>query len=126
MSRSRRFLAGFFLSSGIAHLTFATEFFEAIVPPWVPGTPEAINRVAGLAEIGGAALALVPGAERPARRYLTALLLAFYPANIHMALRPQDIKGAQRVPRWLLWARLPLQFLAIAWVARALPTDPPA
>ncbi|MGO9789490.1 MAG: hypothetical protein ACLP8S_08195 [Solirubrobacteraceae bacterium] len=126
MSRSRRYLAGLFFSSGVAHLTFATEFFEAIVPPWVPGTPRAINQAAGLAEIGGAALALVPGAERPARLYLTALLLAVYPANIHMAARPQDIKGAERVPRWLLWARLPLQFLAIAWVAHALPTDSPA
>jgi uncharacterized membrane protein len=125
MSRSRRYLAGFFFSSGVAHLTFAREFFESIVPPWVPGTPRAINQVAGLAEIGGAVLALVPGAERPARRYLTALLLAVYPANIHMAARPQDIKGAERVPRWLLWARLPLQFLAIAWVAHALPTDSP-
>ena len=123
MSRSRRCLAGFFFSTGVAHLTVAAEFFEAMVPPWVPGTPAVINKAAGLAEIGGAALALVPGAERPARRYLIALLLAVYPANIQMAARPQDIRGAERVPRWLLWARLPLQFVAIAWVAQALPTD---
>lgn len=94
------------------------------MPPWVPGTPKVINRVAGLAELVGAVLALVPGAERPARRYLTVLLLAVYPANIHMAVAPQDIRGAERVPRWLLWARLPLQFVAIAWVALALRTDP--
>ena len=123
MSRSRRYLAGFFFSSGVAHLTFAAEFFEAIIPPWVPGTPRVVNQVTGLAEIGGAALALVPGAERPARRYLIALLLAVYPANIHMAASPQDIKGAERIPRWLLWLASPLQFLAIAWVAHSLPAD---
>ncbi len=95
-----------------------------MVPPWVPGTPKLINRAAGVAELVGAALALVPGAERPARRYLTLLLLAVYPANIHMAVRPQDIRGAERIPRWLLWSRLPLQFVAIAWVAQALANDP--
>jgi uncharacterized membrane protein len=123
MSRSRRYLAGLFLSSGVAHLTFGARFFEAIVPPWVPGSAQAINKLAGVAEIGGGALSLVPGAERLARPYLTALLIAVYPANIHMAARPHDIRGAERVPRWLLWARLPLQFVLIAWVARALPAD---
>ena len=49
-----------------------------------------------------------------------ALLLAVYPANVHMAVRPQDIKGAKGVPRWLLWARLPLQVLPILWVHRTV------
>jgi uncharacterized membrane protein len=122
--RSRRYLAGFFFATGVGHLVLVPESFEAMVPPWVPGSPKVINRTAGLAELVGGALALIPGAERPARRYLTLLLLAVFPANIHMAVRPQDIRGAQRVPRWLLWARLPLQFVAIAWVARAMRTDP--
>jgi uncharacterized membrane protein len=110
---------------GVAHLTFAARFFEAIVPPWVPGSRRAVNRAAGVAEICGGALTLIPGAEKPARRYLIALLLAIFPANIQMALRPGDIRGVDRIPGWLLWARLPLQFVAIAWVARALPSDPP-
>lgn len=121
MTWSRRSLAAFFVFTGIGHLTFARRFFEAAVPPWVPGSRRQVNQVAGAAEIGGALLALIPGAERPARRYLTVLLLAVYPANIHMAIKPSDFRGLDRAPRWLLWARLPLQFLGIAWVLRALP-----
>ena len=120
-TRSRAALAGLFLFTGLAHLTFAAEFFEAIIPPWVPGSRRTINQVAGVAELCGAAMTIVPGAERPARRYLTALLLAVFPANVHMAIRPQDIEGADRIPAWMLWARLPLQFVAIAWVRKALP-----
>jgi uncharacterized membrane protein len=121
-------VAIFFASSGIGHLTIAKRFFERIVPPWLPASPELVNQAAGIAEIAGGTLALIPGAERPARKYLTALLLAVFPANIHMALRPED-SGSEKLPSFLLWARLPLQFLAIGWVWKALtpkaaPTPP--
>ncbi|MEA2169264.1 MAG: hypothetical protein QOF76_2564 [Solirubrobacteraceae bacterium] len=120
MSRAKLPVAGFFLFSGIAHLTFAKKFFEDIVPPWLPASPEAVNITAGVAEAAGGALALVPGQERLARRYLTALLLAVFPANINMTLRPQDSKTASKASPVVLWGRLPLQFVAIAWVQRSL------
>ncbi|HWF54787.1 MAG TPA: hypothetical protein VG223_09175 [Solirubrobacteraceae bacterium] len=120
MTRDKLRVGAFFVFSGTAHLTFARRFFERIVPPWLPASPQLINRAAGVAEVTGGALALVPGAERPARRYLIALLWAVFPANIHMALRPED-SGSGKIPQWALWARLPLQFVMMAWVARSLP-----
>ena len=38
-----------------------------------------------------------------------------------MAVNPEQIKGLdlRRIPRWALWARLPLQPLAMLWVWRA-------
>ena len=42
-----------------------------------------------------------------------------FPANVHMAVNPDDIKGLPDVPQWALWARLPLQLAFIAWVVRA-------
>jgi uncharacterized membrane protein len=113
-------VAAFFITTGVLHLTVARKFFEAIVPPWVPGGPKLVNEAAGYAEIAGGVLAVTPGAQPFARRYLVALLLAVYPANLHMAIRPQDIKGARGVPRWLLWARLPLQVLPVLWVQRTV------
>lgn len=120
MNRARLGVAGFFGFAGLSHLTFGRKFYERIVPPWLPASPELVNWAAGAAELTGAALALVPGAERPARRYLTGLLVAVFPANVHMALRPAD-SGSERIPAWALWARLPLQFLMIGWVLRSLP-----
>ncbi len=120
MSSPKLPVAGFFLFTGVAHLTFARRFFEAMVPSWVPASPKLVNEAAGAAELAGGVLALTPGAERHARRYLVALLLAVFPANIQMAVRPQDIKGARGLPVWLLWARLPLQLVAIRWVQRSI------
>lgn len=117
---SKTAVAVFFGSAGIAHLTFARKFFEDIVPPWLPASPKVVNEAAGVAEIAGAALALTPGAEKHARRYLSALLLAVFPANINMCARPQDSKTASATPMPLLWARLPGQLVLLWWVNRAV------
>jgi uncharacterized membrane protein len=39
-------------------------------------------------------------------------LVAVYPANIYMAVAHERFRA---IPRWLLWARLPLQGL-FAWL----------
>ncbi len=119
VSGARLRVAAFFLTSGTLHLTLLRRFFERIVPPWIPVPRKLVNEAAGVAEIAGGVLAVVPGAERIARSYLTLLLLAVFPANIHMAVRPGDV-GAEQLPRWALWARLPLQFTIVRWVNRAL------
>ncbi len=64
---------------------------------------------------------LHPATRRLGRWWLLALLLAVFPANVHMAVNPEQIKGLDlsKIPRWALWARLPLQPLAMLWVWRA-------
>ncbi len=61
--------------------------------------------------------------RRLARWWLLGVLVAVYPANIHMALEPDEVeaRGApiKGVPRWLLWARLPIQPLFVLWAWRA-------
>jgi uncharacterized membrane protein len=125
MTTARLRVAAFFAFAGISHLTFGKKFYERIVPPWLPASPKTVNEAAGVAEITGGVLAITPGAQRLARKYLTALLLAVFPANVHMAARPQD-SGYEKIPSWMLWARLPLQFVMIVWVRKALPSKPAA
>jgi uncharacterized membrane protein len=91
--------------------------YEAIVPPYVPRPREAVA-VSGAAEIAGGLSALLPRLRGFTRWWLTGLLLAVFPANVHMAVNPDLIGGGLRIPRWLLWARLPVQGLLIAWVWR--------
>lgn len=90
------------------------------MPPSLPGHREAVI-VSGIAEIAGGAAVLPPRTRRFARWWLLALLVAVFPANVHMALNPEQVRGLDlnRVPRWALWARLPLQPLAMVWVWRA-------
>ena len=53
------------------------------------------------------------------------MLAAVYLTNIHMALNPGDF--AHLASRWLLYLRLPVQFVFIAWAWWATqPEAPPA
>jgi uncharacterized membrane protein len=119
MNRSRLALAAFFAFTGTMHFVVRRSF-EAIVPPWVPDRQRAVA-VSGIAEIAGAGAVLHPATRRFGRWWLLALLLAVFPANVHMAVNPEQVAGLdlRRVPRWTLWARLPLQPLAMLWVWRA-------
>jgi uncharacterized membrane protein len=119
MTRSQIGLAGFFAFAGTMHFVIPRSY-EAMMPPSLPLHREAVV-VSGLAEIAGGA-AVVPGrTRRLARWWLLALLAAVFPANIHMALNPEQVRGLdlRRIPRWALWARLPLQPLMMLWVLRA-------
>jgi uncharacterized membrane protein len=119
MNWSRSALAAFFTTTGVLHFVIPRSY-EAMMPPSLPAHREAVI-VSGLAEIAGGAAVLPPRTRRFARWWLLGLLVAVFPANVHMALNPEQVRGLDlnRVPRWALWARLPLQPLAMAWVWRA-------
>ena len=107
--------AGFGLS-GTLHFTH-TRAYVRIVPPYLPA-PRELVLVSGAAELAGALGVLMPATRRAAGLGLVALLGAVFPANVHMALHPEQA-GAARIPRALLWARLPLQGAMVAGVLRA-------
>lgn len=124
MNRSRAALAAFFAFMGTLHFVIPRSF-EAIVPTAIQARRKEAVAASGVAEIAGAALVLHPATRRFGRWWLLGLLIAVFPANVHMAVSPERIKGLDldRVPRWALWARLPLQPLAMLWVWRATRID---
>jgi uncharacterized membrane protein len=120
MSRSRTALAALFAFSGTMHF-LRPRFFEAIVPPAVESLKQEAVAISGAAEIAGAVAVLHPTTRRFGRWWLLGLLLAVFPANIHMAVSPEQIRGLdlEKIPRWTLWARLPLQPLTMLWAWHA-------
>ena len=120
MKLSRIGLAAFFTTAGTLHFT-RPRFYEAIVPPSLQARKKEVVALSGAAEIAGAALVLHPASRRLGRWWLLALLLAVFPANVQMAVHPEQVRGLdmRRFPRWALWARLPLQPAAMLWVWRA-------
>ena len=116
MKLSRTALAALFSFAGILHFVRPRPY-EAIVPPPFP-KKESVA-ISGVAELVGGLAVLHPATRRLGRWGLIALLLAVFPANIWMAVSPEKIPGAHKIPRWALWARLPLQPLAMLWVWRA-------
>jgi uncharacterized membrane protein len=120
VTRSQKALAAFFTFAGVMHFVIPRSY-EATVPDYVPISPRDAVRWSGVAEIAGG-LAVVPvSTRRLAGPWLVALLVAVFPANVHMAVSPEQIRGLdlKRTPRWALWARLPLQPLMVAWAWRA-------
>jgi uncharacterized membrane protein len=119
MTASQKGLAAFFAFAGTMHFVIPRSY-EAIMPPSFPRHREAVA-ISGIAEIAGAAALIPRRTRRLARWWLLALLAAVFPANLHMARHPEQVRGLDldRVPRWSLWARLPLQPLAMLWVWRA-------
>jgi uncharacterized membrane protein len=116
MRLSRTALAAFFSFAGIMHF-LRPKPYEAITPPPFP-KKESVA-ISGVAEIAGGLAVLHPATRKAGRWGLIALLLAVFPANVWMATSPEKIPGAKKIPRWALWARLPLQPLAMLWVWRA-------
>lgn len=101
----------FFIAAGCNHFVHA-EFYVMIMPPYLPWHWELVL-ISGLFEVLGGAGVLITSLRRTAAFGLMALIIAVYPANVHMAMNP-DLYPA--LPPWALYARLPLQFVALAWV----------
>ena len=115
-------LAIFFLVAGANHFR-SPAIYLGMMPPWLPW-PDAMNALSGAAEIlGGAGLiAPWPWARRLAGWGLLALLVAVFPANLHVALQGR-MPGMTFSPA-VLWWRLPFQAVfmaAVWWVALAKP-----
>jgi len=107
------FAAISYVVTGVTHFT-NSEFFVSIMPPWLPLHLELVW-LSGAAEmILGAAL-LSSRWRTMASWGLIALLLAVFPANLHMAMSP-EIFVLRGMPLWGLYLRLPLQVVLIAWV----------
>lgn len=107
----RLIAAIFFILAGANHFRSPT-FYEQIVPPGF-GPPALMVMISGAAEIAGGIGLLIPSLRKFAGWGLVALLIAVFPANVYMAMEPQRFA---RFPQWILWTRLPLQFVLIAWV----------
>lgn len=104
-------LIAFFLIGGAAHFAMPDSYI-AIMPPWLPAHRE-IVLLSGACEIVGAVGLLFAASRRAVGIGLMLLVVAVFPANIHMALHPEQFAS---LPRWALYARLPLQLAILAWV----------
>ncbi len=112
-ARSRTLLGMFFIQAGVAHFLIPKPY-RAIVPPGM-GDPAKVVAISGVAELAGGVGVLLSPTRRLAGLGLIALLAAVFPANLHMARNPEKFA---KIPRWALWARLPLQPLAMLWAWR--------
>jgi uncharacterized membrane protein len=109
--RRRLPVALLFLGAGVLHFV-KPGAYEPTVPDALPGHREIVY-ASGVAELAGGLAMLHERSARWAGWWLIALLVAVFPANVNMAVHAERFKS---VPEALLWVRLPIQALLIAWV----------
>ncbi len=103
----------FWIFAGTMHFVIPRQY-EAIVPPSIARWKKEVVVASGLAEMAGGIAILPERTRRGARWWLLATLTAVYPANIHMALHPEQFP---KIPAAALWVRLPVQgiFGLLTW-----------
>jgi uncharacterized membrane protein len=106
-------LAVAMIAVGVLHFARPKPFVR-IVPKYLPA-PLTLVYVSGFFEILGGIGLLIPATRAWAAWGLIALYLAVFPANIYMLTDNVSLDPKKPIPRWLLWARLPLQLVFVAW-----------
>jgi uncharacterized membrane protein len=99
-----------FILAGLNHFR-SPAFYINIMPPYLPWHRELVA-ISGVAEIAFGALLLFRRWAVLAGWGLIALLVAVFPANLHMATHPELYPS---ISPTALWLRLPIQGLLIAW-----------
>jgi len=100
------------IGAGANHF-IAPDTYVAMMPAALPAHL-ALVYLSGVAEILGGLGLILPATRKLAAWGLIALFVAVFPANLNMAINGLPL-GTTEVPSWALWARLPLQLVAIAW-----------
>lgn len=97
-------------AAGVMHFV-RPEFFDAIVPPWLPPSQRFWTLISGVAELVVGVMLFVPRWRRSGAIALFVLLVAVYPANLYMTWDWRDRPAGERA---VSWVRLPLQFVLFA------------
>ena len=106
----RALFSAIFLVAGVTHFTNRA-FFVSIVPPYLPW-PEGLVAISGVAEIVLGVALWIPMWSPLAAWGLVVLLIAVFPANIHMWMHPELYPA---ISPGALLLRLPIQGLLVAW-----------
>ena len=105
----RYLLAAFFVLAGVNHF-INPDFYLKIMPPYLPWHLLLVY-LSGFLEIALGILLLIPKFTHIGAWGLIALLIAVFPANIHMAVNHELFPEYAAMT---LWLRLPLQFVLMA------------
>ena len=105
-------LGSFITLAGVMHFV-NPQFFDDIVPPWLPPSERFWTYASGVAELVVGPLLLTSRTRRVGALSAIVLFIGVYPANLYMTWDWRDRPVSEQV---LSYGRLPLQFVLI-WLA---------
>ena len=110
-------MGSFYVAAGVMHFV-VPKVYARIVPPQFP-RPVALVYLSGVAEIVLGIGVMIRRTRRVSAWGLIALLVAVFPANVHMAtndMLPDVVPDwADGIARIAMWVRLPFQAVLVLW-----------
>jgi len=106
-------MAAFYVVGGIQHFR-VPDFYIPMMPPYLPWHAQLVF-LSGVAEVLCGIGVLIPATRKYAAWATIALLIAVFPANIHVAVNNVPVFGATEGPGPIGFVRLPFQLVLIAW-----------
>ena len=106
-------MASIYILAGLNHFR-KPKMYERIIPPYLPNA-KLLNILSGFAEILFGLSLMIADYSSFGAWGIILLLIAFLTVHIYML---QDKKAGFGLPKWLLWLRIPLQFLLIYWASQ--------
>jgi len=106
-------MAAFYVVAGVMHFA-RPEFYLPMMPPYLPWHGPLVF-LSGVAEVGLGVAVLIPALRPWAAWGIILLLVAVFPANIHIALNNVPVFGAAEGAGIWNWVRLPLQGVLALW-----------
>jgi len=103
----------FYVFGGVLHLV-RPDFYRPMMPPYLPAH-DFLIWLSGVAELGLGLLVIDPLTRRWAAWGIIALLIAIFPANLHIALNDVPVFGNTEGGGTMNWVRLPFQAVFILW-----------
>lgn len=103
----------FYIGAGILHFLWP-EFYLPMMPPYLPYHRELVF-LSGVAEVCCGVGVLIPATRRLAAWATILLLVAIFPANIHIAWNNVPLGGRTEGFGVWNWVRLPFQGVLILW-----------
>jgi len=106
-------MGAFYVWAGVMHFA-RPDFYRPMMPPYLPAH-DALIFLSGVAEVMCGLGVLFPPTRKLAAWGTIALLIAVFPANIHVAFDNVPVFGASEGAGPIGFVRLPLQLVLIAW-----------
>lgn len=99
-----------FVVAGVFHFQ-KPKLYLRIIPPYLP-YPNTLVAITGITEMISDFLLMTFDTQKIGAWAIIVQLILFLSVHIYML---QDEKAALKLPKWVLIARLPLQFLLMYW-----------
>ena len=106
-------MGAFYVFAGLMHFRVPDAYLP-MMPPYLPWHYGLVI-LSGVAEVMCGIGVLIPQTRKLAAWGTIALLIAIFPANLHVALNNVPLFGATEGAGALNYVRLPFQLVLIAW-----------